>query len=52
MELDKLLVLTGGITAIAFVYWFFLMKKEEAVAASDSIDILVLFCRTCLSAAI
>lgn len=41
MALDKFLVLIFGFGAIAFVYWFFLMKKEEAVAASDSIDIIV-----------
>ena len=41
MEIDKILVLAGGISSIAFVYWFFLMKKEEAVEASDFIDITV-----------
>jgi|SRR3989344_3530879 len=41
MTLDKILALILGLGGIAFVYWFFLMKKEEAVAASDSIDILV-----------
>lgn len=41
MEFDKLLVAlfsTGGIT---FTYWFFLMKKEEIVAVTDSVDITV-----------
>src|SRR3989344_8926367 len=41
MELDKVLTLILGLVGIGFVYWFFLMKKEEAVEASDSIDILV-----------
>ena len=42
MTADKLIVTIFGLTAIIFTYWFFLMKKEEeAVAASDSIDISV-----------
>ena len=41
MELDKVLTLILGLVGIGFVYWFFLMKKEEAVEASDSIDIMV-----------
>lgn len=41
MNLDKLLVLIFGTGAIGFVYWFFLMKKEEAVLASGEIDVLV-----------
>lgn len=41
MTFDKLFVLASGLFAIAFVYWFFLMKKEEAVAASGEIDIIV-----------
>lgn len=41
MDLDKILVLILGFGAIGFVYWFFLMKKEDAVEASGSIDILV-----------
>src|SRR3989344_8007204 len=41
MTLDKILVLILGFGAIGFVYWFFLMKKEEAVAAEGEIEILV-----------
>ena len=42
MELDKVLVIVFSVVGIAFVYWFFLMKKEKEVAAtSDSIDIVV-----------
>lgn len=31
----------GGALAIGFTYWFFLMKKEEEVAANGEIDIVV-----------
>lgn len=41
MELDKIIVLTTSLTGIIFTYWFFLMKKEKAVEASYSIDIVV-----------
>lgn len=41
MSLDRLLVLIFGAGTIAFVYWFFLMKKEQVVTASDSVDITV-----------
>lgn len=41
MTLDKILVLVSGLASLAFVYWFFLMKKEDAIEAVDSIDILV-----------
>ncbi|MBI3232053.1 MAG: cupredoxin domain-containing protein [Candidatus Doudnabacteria bacterium] len=41
MNLDQILVLAAGSLAIAFVYWFFLMKKEETVVAHGEIDILV-----------
>lgn len=41
MPLDRLIVLAGGILGIAFVYWFFFMKKTQAVEAKDSVDILV-----------
>lgn len=39
--MDKILVTIIGILAIAFAYWFFLMKKEKAVAMSGSIDVEV-----------
>ena len=41
MSADKILVAIFGLTGIAFTYWFFLMKKEEVVAVSDSVDIIV-----------
>lgn len=41
MEIDKLLVALGGIFGIAFTYWFFLMKKDEAVEVKDSVNITV-----------
>lgn len=42
MSIDKIIVLIGSIVGIIFTYWFFLMRKEQEVAAtSDSIDILV-----------
>ena len=33
MELDKIIVLLFSIAGIAFVYWFFLMKKEGAMVS-------------------
>lgn len=39
--MDKVIVTAAGIVGIAFTYWFFLMKKEKAVVASDSVDITV-----------
>lgn len=30
-----------GAAAIAFVYWFFLMKREKEISVSDSVDIMV-----------
>jgi plastocyanin domain-containing protein len=41
MTLDKLIVTVIDVFAIIFVYWFFLMKKENQVQVSDSIDIIV-----------
>ena len=41
MTLDKILTLILGLAGIGFVYWFFLMKKEEAVEALGEIDIIV-----------
>lgn len=43
MSPDKIIVILFGIFAIAFIYWFFLMKKSKAVSViGDSIDITVL----------
>ena len=41
MTLDKLIVTGIDIFAIVFVYWFFLMKKENQVQVADSVDIIV-----------
>jgi plastocyanin domain-containing protein len=43
MSFDKIIVIILGILAIAFIYWFFLMKKSKAVSViGDSVDITVL----------
>lgn len=42
MTIDKILVIGFSVLGIAFVYWFFLMKKEgEVVSVADSVDIVV-----------
>ena len=41
MSIDKLLVTIFGIAGIVFTYWFFLMKKEEAVLVEGEVDIIV-----------
>lgn len=41
MIVDKVIVTIIDIFAIGFVYWFFLMKRENQVVATDSIDIIV-----------
>jgi len=41
MNLDEIVVLILGSGLIVFVYWFFLMKKEEVVEAQGEIDIVV-----------
>lgn len=41
MTFDKLLVAIFSLAGIVFTYWFFLMKKEEAVSVKDSVDIIV-----------
>lgn len=41
MFLDKIIVTIGGILGIIFTGWFFLAKKEKAVAAGEEIDIAV-----------
>ncbi|MFA5831822.1 MAG: cupredoxin domain-containing protein [Candidatus Paceibacterota bacterium] len=43
MSPDKIIVIVIGFFAIAFIYWFFLMKKSKAVSVSGgSVDIVVL----------
>ena len=39
--MDKVVVTILGLLGIAFVYWFFLMKKEEAVEVGEEADITV-----------
>ncbi len=41
MELDKIFVALFTISGMAFTYWFFLMKKEDVVSVTDSVDITV-----------
>ncbi|MDO8583032.1 MAG: cupredoxin domain-containing protein [bacterium] len=41
MSIDKVLVAIFSIGGIVFTYWFFLMKKEEVVSVTDSVDIIV-----------
>ena len=41
MELDKIIVFIFSIAGIVFTYWFFLMKKEEVVNVSNSVDIII-----------
>lgn len=41
MSIDKLLVAILGAIGIVFTYWFFLMKKDNEVSVSDSVDIIV-----------
>jgi plastocyanin domain-containing protein len=39
--MDKIIVSIVGVVFIGIIYWFFLGKKEKAVKAEGSIDILV-----------
>jgi plastocyanin domain-containing protein len=41
MTPDKILVGLFTLAGMAFTYWFFLMKKEEVVSVTDSVDITV-----------
>lgn len=41
MEIDKTLVGLFSLFGMAFTYWFFLMKKEEVISVTDSVDITV-----------
>ena len=39
--MNETIITISGVVGIIFVFWFFLLKKETRVVASDSIDILV-----------
>ena len=39
--MDKVIVAIAGIAGVIFTYWFFLMKKDTVVDASDTITIVV-----------
>lgn len=41
MNIDVIIVTIVGIAGIAFVYWFFLMKKSKEVVVADTVDITV-----------
>lgn len=41
MNMDKVLVIILGLFGIAFIYWFFLMKREKEVSVTDEVDIKV-----------
>ncbi|MBI5421029.1 MAG: cupredoxin domain-containing protein [Parcubacteria group bacterium] len=41
MSPDKIVVTMVGLSGMAFVFWFFLMKKEKEVQVSGSVDIVV-----------
>src|SRR5258708_38635657 len=41
MILDKIIITIIDLFDIFFIYWFFLIKKENQVQVSDSVDIIV-----------
>ena len=41
MMLDKLLLSFGSVFVVAFIYWFFFGKKDDAVNVGEKADILV-----------
>ena len=41
MGVDQTIVTVAGIALIGFIFWFFFMKKESAVTASKSVDVIV-----------
>lgn len=41
MSIDKLLVSIFGVFGIGCIYWYFLGKQDEAIEASDTVEILV-----------
>lgn len=40
-NMDKIIVSITGFLLIVFTFWYFFMKKENLVEATDEIDILV-----------
>jgi len=41
MSPDKIVVVIVGVLGIAFIYWFFLMKRGKETIVSDSVEITV-----------
>ncbi|KKR51352.1 MAG: Cupredoxin family domain protein [Candidatus Curtissbacteria bacterium GW2011_GWA1_40_16] len=41
MTPDKIFIILLSLIGIGFTYWFFLMKKDNAVIVKDSVDIKV-----------
>ena len=41
MTIDKFLVIGFSVLGVAFVYWFFLMKKDKEVSVTNNVDIIV-----------
>ncbi len=41
MSIDKIIVAILSVAGVLLTYWFFLMKKDEVVVASNTIDIVV-----------
>ena len=41
MTPDKILVAIFSLAGMAFTYWFFLMKKEDVISVTDSVDVTV-----------
>lgn len=41
MTPDQIIITVAGALLIAFIYWFFLMKRTKAVPAVGAIDIIV-----------
>lgn len=42
MTPDKIIVTIAGLLGIAITHWFFLQKKDKAVAVAGAVDIVVL----------
>ncbi|OGE25157.1 hypothetical protein A3H85_02550 [Candidatus Daviesbacteria bacterium RIFCSPLOWO2_02_FULL_40_8] len=41
MSIDKILVLISGFFGVGFIYWFFLMRKENIVDVKGEVEITV-----------